>query len=188
MILGLDLAGSEKRDTGFAFFKDRKIVSGAVKKDDEIFSLIENFVHIFIDAPLSLPKGREDIEDRSGPHFRECDLRLRAMGIRFFPITLGPMRMLTKRALRIKAYAQGRGKKVYEVFPGAFYDILGVGRKDKKAILELYRRLGYELEKEDYTQDELDAIACLITGDLYMRGRAYELRGEDGVIIVPVGL
>ncbi len=185
MILGLDLAGSEKRYTGFAFFREGKVIVGRVKKDKEILSLVDGFTHIFVDAPLSLPKGRKDIHCRDGPHFRKCDLKLKAMGIRFFPITLGPMRMLTERALRIKAYAEGSGKKVYEVFPGAFYHIFGVGRRDKRAILELYRRLGYKLQNENYTQDELDAVACLITGDFYIKGRACELKGEDGTIIVP---
>ena len=187
MILGLDLAGSPKRNTGFAFFNGSKIMVGIVKEDEEILQLIDKFQYIFIDAPLSLPKGRDSVEDRNGPHLRECDKLLKSLGIKFFPITLGPMRLLTRRALRIKVYAESKGKRVYEVFPGAFYDMFGVSRKDRKTIIHLYKELGYKLERREYTQDELDAVACLITGDMYMKGMTLELKGEDGIILIPKG-
>jgi len=110
---------------------------------------------------------------------------LRQKGIKFFPITLGPMRKLTERALRLKAIMESMEKFVYEVFPGAFYDIMGVKRKDKGAILGLYKRLGFSIEDKSYTQDELDAIACLITGLMFLNESAELLEGEDGCIIIP---
>jgi predicted nuclease with RNAse H fold len=110
---------------------------------------------------------------------------LRKRGIKFFPVSLGPMRLLTERGIRLKTAMEGWGKVVYEVFPGAFYDVMGVGRKDKKAILELYRRLGFNLEDRKYTKDEIDAIACLLMGIMFLEGRAELLEGEDGAIIIP---
>jgi hypothetical protein len=51
--------------------------------------------------------------------------------------------------------------------------------------LELYRRLGFNLEDRKYTKDEIDAIACLLTGIMFLEGRAELLEGEDGAIIIP---
>jgi predicted nuclease with RNAse H fold len=182
--LGIDLAGSERRNSGVAYLEDGKLTCFVLHKDEEILELSKGFSHIFIDAPLSLPKGRANIQE-GGPHFRACDLMLRERGIKFFPVSLGPMRLLTERGIRLKTVMEEWGKVVYEVFPGAFYDVMGVGRKDKKAILELYRRLGFILEDRKYTKDEIDAIACLLTGIMFLEGRAELLKGEDGAIIIP---
>jgi predicted nuclease with RNAse H fold len=183
-VLGIDLAGSERRNSGVAYLEDGKLTCFVLHRDEEILELSKGFSHIFIDAPLSLPKGRANLQDR-GPHFRACDLMLRKRGIKFFPVSLGPMRLLTERGIRLKTAMEGWGKVVYEVFPGAFYDVMGVGRKDKKAILELYRRLGFNLEDRKYTKDEIDAIACLLMGIMFLEGRAELLEGEDGAIIIP---
>ncbi|MFN3813112.1 MAG: DUF429 domain-containing protein [Aquificaceae bacterium] len=187
-VLGLDLSGSERRPTGCAYL-DRKVVKTRVLyKDEHILELAGDFDYIFIDAPLSLPKDRKTVEDRTGRHLRECDVKLKELGIRFFPITLGPMRMLTERGIRLSSTLKGSGKQVYEVFPGAFYDVFGVKRKDKEAIKSLFRKLGFSLQKEENTQDELDAVACLITGLFYLLGRTVVLGGEDGSIIIPKAL
>lgn len=182
-ILGLDLAGSEKRPTGYAYFHGEKLKVGVLYKDTEILELAEGFSLIMMDAPLSLPEGRKSIEEM-GPHFRECDLMLRRLGHKFFPISLGPMRKLTERGMRLARMLRQKGKHVLETFPGAFYDRRGVRRKDKKVLLELYRSLGLRLEDREYLQDELDAIACLLSGMAYMEGRALLLEGKDGLIVV----
>jgi len=57
---------------------------------------------IAIDAPLNLPPGRKSLDDKNGEHFRPCDRELQKRGIRFFPITLGPMRSLTQRGIDLK--------------------------------------------------------------------------------------
>ncbi len=187
-VLGLDLSGTERRPTGCAYLDGDVLRTKVLYKDEHILGLAMSFDHIFIDAPLSLPKGRKTIEDRAGRHLRECDLKLKELGIRFFPITLGPMRMLTERGIRLSSVLKGSGKQVYEVFPGAFYDVFGVKRKDKEAIKGLFKRLGFFLQKEESTQDELDAVACLITGLFYLSGRALILSGEDGSIVIPKAL
>lgn len=183
-ILGIDLAGSSKRKTGFAFLLGNKVIAGILYSDEEIINLARKFNLILIDAPLSIPKGRKSLEDRKGPHLRECDVLLRELGIKFFPVTLGPMRMLARRGIRIKLELEGMGKKVLETFPGAVYDTLGVDRNDKHKILTLYRSLGLEVEDREYSQDELDAIASLIVGIRYISGNARILSGEDGEIVI----
>jgi predicted nuclease with RNAse H fold len=67
--LGLDLAGSEKRDSGLAVL-DEELSCWAftVRLDSEIIRLAEDLRPdiVVIDAPLSLPRGRKSIEDKIG--------------------------------------------------------------------------------------------------------------------------
>ncbi|PMP77972.1 MAG: DUF429 domain-containing protein [Sulfurihydrogenibium sp.] len=182
-ILGLDLAGSPKRKTGYAYLENGKLQVGVLFQDEDILNLAKNFKLVMIDAPLSLPEGRLSLEE-IGPHFRECDIKLREMGIKFFPLTLGPMRMLTKRAISIKDTLSKEGIHSIETFPGGLYDIYKVNRKEKDAIKNLYKKLGFYLEERDYFQDELDAVACLISGIRYVSSKAIILDGKDGLIVI----
>ena len=60
--LGIDLSGFEKRPTGVAYIEDEKIKCSVLYKDEEIIELSKAFSHVFVDAPLSLPKGRKNIK------------------------------------------------------------------------------------------------------------------------------
>ena len=179
-IVGIDLAGSIKRNTGIAC--SNPFIHKIVHTDQEILAFIDKCKakYVGIDAPLSLPPGRKTIEDK-GEHFRKPDLELKRMGIRFFPITLGPMRMLTKRGINMAKKLRKKGINVFEVYPGAFYDILGVNRKDKQAIKQLFNSYGYKTATKQ--KDELDAIAALITVELYLKGKA---RNIGNNFIVPL--
>jgi len=189
LFLGVDLAGSEKRNTGISFVENNTIVTCIIRNEKELLEIMKKFQFIYIDAPLTLPHGRSSLEVRNEHHFRECDLLLRKRGIKFFPITLGPMRMLTKRGMRLRERLSRLGKEVYEVFPGAFYDVFGVKRKDRETIQALYRTLsvffGLSLKVDYPSQDELDAIACLFTGFFHKLNLAECLTGIDGTIIIP---
>lgn len=185
-VLGLDLAGSPKRKTGYAFLKDKRLVVGTLYTDEEILEISKGFKLVMIDAPLSLPEGRRSIEER-GPHFRECDRLLKKSGYRFFPISLGPMRMLTERGMRLASILRSKGLEVLETFPGAMYDLLGIDRRDKNAILSLYKSLPFELEDRPYSQDELDAVACWLAGVCYLMGKVLTFSGKDGKIVVATG-
>ncbi|QER41788.1 DUF429 domain-containing protein [Thermodesulfobacterium sp. TA1] len=187
--LGIDLAGSPKRPTGLAYIKDGVLITQLVYEDEPLLEKAVQFRYIYIDAPLSLPYGRSHIEQKTDQHFRECDLKLKELKIKFFPITLGGMRKLTLRGMKIKDFLISKNREVYEVFPGAFYDVYQIKRKDKQAILGFFKEflncLGISLEEKPYTQDELDGIACLLTGILQKSGLALELTGRDGCIIIP---
>jgi len=189
LFLGVDLAGSEKRNTGISFVENNSIVTCIIRNEKELFEIMQKFQFIYIDAPLTLPHGRSSLEVRNEHHFRECDLLLRKRGIKFFPITLGPMRMLTQRGMRLRERLSKLGKEVYEVFPGAFYDVFGVKRKDRDNIQALYKTLssffGLSLKVDYPSQDELDAIACLFTGFFHKLNLAECLTGIDGTIIIP---
>lgn len=192
-VVGIDLAGSERRDTGFCVMDSlMKCSTLVLHTDQEIINqtLAARPRVVSVDAPLFLPKGRESLDKRGPPHFRECDRELIRLRIKFFPISLGPMRMLTARGIRLRATLEGSGLEVIESFPGAIQDILGIPRKQRGLrALELgLRRYGVTLEKskEGYTGDELDAITSALVGILYTRGefRAIGDRAE-GLMIIP---
>jgi hypothetical protein len=69
--------------------------------------------------------------------------------------------------------------------PGGFYDIMKLSRKNKEEIVKFYKNLGFKLEDKGFIQDELDAIACLLTGLMHEKGESLILEGIDGSIILP---
>jgi predicted nuclease with RNAse H fold len=161
-----------------------------VYSDDEILAFIEAARPdlIAIDAPLSLPPGRKSIEDRRGEHFRPCDRELLGRGIRFFPITLGPMRSLTTRGIRLKKRLVRRGWEVIEIYPGAAQDLWKIARK-QKGLPKLRRGLeglGLIGLANTMNGDELDAATGALVGRLYIKGRT-ELLGNfrEGAIVIP---
>lgn len=109
VVVGIDLAGSLKRPTGLCVLRDLYAKTCVAFSDDDVLDFVREAqpALVPIDAPLSLPKGRRTIHDRSGEHLRECDRELLRQGIRFSPITLGPMRMLTERGLGLKRKLAG---------------------------------------------------------------------------------
>lgn len=72
--LGIDLAASVFRQTGRALVNEYlQCACATVKGDEEIIDFLKNFPNILvIDVPLSIPRGRHDIDDRTGPYFRKC--------------------------------------------------------------------------------------------------------------------
>jgi uncharacterized protein len=188
--VGLDLAGSPGRKTGICLLVGMTVSSyETIRSDNEILAFIDTARPdlVAIDAPLSLPPGRRTIEDRTGEHFRPCDLELRKRGIRFFPITLGPMRSLTTRGIRLKTRLARRGMKVIEIYPGAAQDLWKIARK-QHGLSKLRRgleKIGIFGLAETMNGDELDAVTGALVGRLYLSGRAERLGGprEEGIII-----
>jgi len=191
IVIGIDLAGSEKRNTGICILNENlEAKCFIVHKDKEILELIEKFKPnlIAIDAPLSLPKGRKSLDRKEKIHFRECDKKLFEFGIKFFPITLGPMRMLTKRGIKLRKILEKKGYRVIEVYPGATQDILKIPRKsvNTKRLREGLKKLGIKIEGRKLTHDELDAITAAYTGYLHLKERSLVLGDQkEGFIVIP---
>ncbi len=192
-VVGIDLAGSEKRDTGFCVMDSLMRCSTVVlHTDGEILqrTLAASPKVVSIDAPLFLPKGRESLEKRGPPHFRECDKELLRMHIRFFPISLGPMRMLTARGMKLRADLEARGLEVIESFPGAIQDLLGIPRKQKglPLLADALERYGIGLGRRssELNGDELDAVTSALVGLLYTKGE-FRAIGDpsEGLMILP---
>jgi predicted nuclease with RNAse H fold len=190
-VVGIDLAGSPKRKTGICTLKKGDITSCTIfHTDQEIIDYVEkeNPTLIAIDAPLNLPPGRKSIEDKNGEHFRPCDRELLKRGIRFFPITLGPMRLLTKRGIRLKRAFARRGYAVIEVYPGAAQDIWHTGRKQDglPKLRKGLEKLGVKGLNQKMDGDELDAVSAALVGQFFLRGEA-EVLGDlkRGAIVIP---
>lgn len=143
---------------------------------------------VAIDAPLSIPSGRTSLNDRTGPHLRACDRELLMMKIRFFPITLGPMRSLTARGISLKNQLDSQGFEVIEVYPGAAQDLMGIPRKQVGLghLKNGLSSLGIKEILSGATGDELDAITAAYVGLLVLLGLAKNLGDpNEGLIYVP---
>jgi len=190
-VVGIDLTGTEKRASGFCVLetKTMEVQTSLLYTDEEIVKKIQEIKPkvVAIDAPLTLPKGRKSIEERSNSHLRNCDKELLKRGIKFFPITLGPMRKLTKRGMKLKEILEKKGFKVIEVYPGGAQDLLGIPRKQKglEKLKSGLKKLGIKGLSRKMNDDELDAVTCAYIAKLFLDGD-YEVYGkEDGTIIMP---
>jgi hypothetical protein len=190
-IVGLDLAGVESRPTGFCVLKGMRVETSLVYDDEELLKRVrENNPRVVaIDAPLSLPAGRESIEQRTEVHLRECDKELLRRGIRFFPVTLGPMRKLTSRGMNLRRILEKGHFRVIEVYPGGAQDVLRIPRKQQgvdrlRAGLE---HLGVEGLDEGMSDHELDAVTCALVGKLFLEGKSVIYGTLEQAIIMPKG-
>jgi len=162
-------------------YTDEEVIRETLSQEPDVVS---------IDAPLFLPKGRESLEVKGPPHFRACDRELLRMKIRFFPISLGPMRKLTKRGMSLRSVFEGSGLSVIESFPGAIQDMLGMPRKQEgleklRMALIRYGARG-EVNRNDLTGDELDAITCALVGKMLLEGDYLAIGDpEEGLMILP---
>lgn len=190
VVVGVDLAGSARRPTGICILRGPAAETHVVFVDEEILRWVSEArpALVPIDAPLTLPEGRATIHDRSGGHFRVCDLELRRLGIRFFPVTLGPMRTLTERGMALKAEIEALGFRAVECYPGAAQDLWGIPRqhKDRAGLLAGLRKLGVKGLPEGLTGDELDAVTAALVGRWFLQGKAELIGGDEGIVIPSV--
>lgn len=191
LVVGVDLAGSPKRNTGICVLRGITVTSYAtLHNDEEILAFIDQARPelVAIDAPLNLPPGRKSLEERNGEHFRPCDRELLRRRIRFFPITLGPMRALTTRGIALKELLAQRGYQVIEIYPGAAQDIWRIPRK-QGGLARLrcgLEQLGLKGLTDGMNCDELDAVTGALVGRKYLQGDA-EVLGNfaEGAIVIP---
>jgi uncharacterized protein len=191
--VGIDLAGSPMRRTGFCLLGPGLRTRTAVLGPDE--EIVREVVAatpaiVAIDAPLTLPRGRASLEQWGPPHLRECDRELQALGIRFFPLTLGPMRQLTARGMALAAALRRLGLAVIEAYPGGAQDVLGLPRKSRgeERLRRALVRFGFsgDVARRRLTHDELDAVTCAYTGREHLAGRSRVLGAADeGELILP---
>lgn len=189
-VLGVDLAGVESRPTGLCVLRGLHVEVWTAWRDAEIVEAARrsHACLVAIDAPLSLPRGRLSLEEPSPHHLRRCDRALLERGIKFFPVTLGPMRKLTARGMRLKSMLEGGGFKVIEVYPGGAQDVLGIPRKGagREALLGGLRSLGLRNLSREASDHELDAATAALVGALYLAGLHESLGdAEEGIIVMP---
>jgi hypothetical protein len=192
VFIGIDLAASPRRPTGVCLLRGRRLETRVVYDDHELFEFIDRATPstVGVDAPLFLPIGRcclrNDCACAGGVHFRECDLELRRRGIRFFPITLGPMRMLTERGMKIAAMLSANGHTVLEAFPGAAQDIWGIPRQKNVHGLRRGLRRFVDFRSRGMTCHELDAVTCALLAKFHAHGRTELIgRADEGWMVLP---
>jgi len=190
IVLGVDLAGVAHRPTGMCVLKGMNASTFISHSDDEILECAEKEKPdlITVDAPLNLPPGRKSIEERNGAHFRVCDIELRQRKIPFFPITLGPMRMLTVRGMALKQTLEKRGFHVIEMYPGGAQDVWGIprARRDMDGLRAGLQRLGIKGLEKDLSDHELDAATGALVGLHFLQDKAEVLGNfKDGAILMP---
>lgn len=189
-IIGIDLAGVEKKTTGFAVLKNGfKVITKPLHTDKEIIqaTLNENPDLVTIDAPLGLPKGRCCIEYNckcvKHGFTRQCERDLYKMGIRVFPCGFAGMQKLTKRGIILKNIFEEKGLKVIETYPGSAQDLLGIPRKgdNHKPLQRALVKYGFtgDVNKKNITHDELDAITSALVGHLYFKKKTLALGIEE---------
>ena len=189
-VLGLDLAGVSHRPSGVCLLQGFQASTSLLYSDEEILSrILEKKPRLVgIDAPLSLPPGRRSMAEQNGAHFRPCDEELRRRRIPFFPITLGPMRMLTERGIRLSLRIERMGFQTAEIYPGGAQDILRIPRakKDKLGLKRGLERLGIRGLSREATAHELDAATGALVALYFLQGRA-EIYGDlaTGAILMP---
>jgi predicted nuclease with RNAse H fold len=188
-IIGLDLAGVENRHTGLCILKNMTAKTCLIYKDEEVLKTVEESSPrvVAIDAPLSLPTGRKSIEQRTNVHLRECDKELLRRHIKFFPITIGPMRKLTSRGINLRRSLENKHIRVIEVYPGGAQDVLGISRKQQglKRLRTGLEKLGVRGLNNKMSDHELDAVTCAVVGKLFLEGKSVTYGTPDQGIIMP---
>jgi predicted nuclease with RNAse H fold len=189
-VAGIDLAGVLHRPTGWCLLEGLRAETALLYSDEEILSCVENGRPdlVAIDAPLHLPPGRKSIDERTNSHLRVCDEELKRRKIPFFPITLGPMRALTKRGIKLRKNLELKNFRVVEIYPGGAQDVLSIPRvkHDLHGLRQGLVRLGIEGLKTNSSGHELDAVTGALAGRLFLQGKA-EVYGdfEHGAIVMP---
>jgi len=188
-VVGLDLAGVESRPTGLCILKGLMAETFLVYTNEEIVrkTMESNPMIVAIDAPLSLPAGRKSIEQRTGVHLRECDKELLKRGIKFFPVTLGPMRKLTSRGITLRRILESKHFKVIEVYPGGAQDILKIPRKQHglSGLKQGLEKQGIKGLNDGMNDHELDAVTCALVGKLFLEGKTITYGTRQQAIVMP---
>jgi predicted nuclease with RNAse H fold len=153
-VVGLDLAGMDKNDTGFCLLGD-KIEVKLLHRDSEILEEINRVKPdlIAIDAPFGFPVIGQ---------WRPGEAQLIKRGFNPVNTHIPSMALLVKRAIELVKILREKGYRVIEVYSKASAKILGTTKEPRK------------------NKDEYEALLCALTGKAYLEGEAEDL---DGIIV-----
>jgi uncharacterized protein YprB with RNaseH-like and TPR domain/predicted nuclease with RNAse H fold/dephospho-CoA kinase len=196
-VVGIDLTGSEKRPSGWCTLRGSIAETDLVLTDDEILNRILSVEPklVSIDSPLSLPNGRNYVEDHDPNRaefgiMRMCERELKRRGINVYPCLLPSMQGLTRRGMLLAERIRSYGIPVIESYPGAAQDIMQIPRKG--AGIDLLKSglaafgIGGPYRDQKVSHDELDAITSAVVGLFFLSGRYEALRGpNEGALIIP---
>ena len=179
-IIGIDLAGSEKNDTGFCVLvgdgASKRVKTEVLKTDKDILlqcALLKPDI-IAIDAPLTPARNA---------FMRPADEELKEYGT--LPQSLRGMTYLVQRGIELGNKLK-KDYKVIEVFNTATAKILGFHeKKDIEMQKRLARMVDGDLKDRILSRDELDSISSAFTGFLHLQGKTTEIGDDEGRIVIP---
>ena len=159
-ILGIDLAAKETNPTGICIFEDWRAECRTVKSDEEILEIVRAVRPdlIVVDAPLSISENA----------WRDGEEALLRMGKRPLPLTMGSMRELAERAVKLKKHWK---VKTIETFPSAF--------RPKILDVKMVRKIIGIKNKH-----ERDALLCALVGRRYFHGGIRKLGEKSHIYII----
>ena len=180
-IIGIDLAGLEKNDTGFCVLEAKSASVRLMKSNLEIVLAVEKENQagkvdlLCIDGPTTLPVQNT----------RRCDDQLSDLGV--LPPLIGGMRYLTMRASKLRTSLEEKGYKVIEVSNNATARVLGYWDPEpvrrQKSLLQL--GITGDIERRMFSKDEVDSVTTALAGLLFLEGKADEVGDNEGLIVVP---
>jgi predicted nuclease with RNAse H fold len=109
------------------------------------------------------------------------------MGIKIFPVTLGPMRKLTARGIKMRETFESMGYTVLEAYPGGAQDVLEIPRKSQ-GVEKLYMglvALGLKGLKPASSDHEFDAATIAYVGKLFIEGETVMYGDPKSGIVLP---
>ncbi|MEM7548281.1 MAG: hypothetical protein AAF363_01305 [Bacteroidota bacterium] len=182
--IGIDYGSKMAGTTAVCFSKKNKLhlVQSSKNKDADLFikDLIEGLkpLKVFIDAPLSLPKGYF-YQSSQEYFYRKCDREVSAMS----PMFLGG---LTARAVALKDELEKKGIKCFEVYPGYLArSILKLDTYQKKQAnslssleCQLLDFLPIPLEKGLQNYHQADSVLAWLSGWRVLNEKA-EVFGDE---------
>lgn len=199
-IIGIDLTGSEDKESGWAYLKGKEARTRRVATDAELIHSIEQIQPdiVSIDSPLAYPKGRVSASKTSPDAkygiMRECERLLRHFGVHVYPALIDSMINMTTRGMLLARELRSRGFIVIESYPGVAQDVLKIPRKGKSKEQHEHLKLGLSsfgicgdlIDNPDISHDEVDAITSALVGYFYMNNQYVALGNEaEDYLIVP---
>jgi len=196
-VIGIDLTGSEDRPSGWCLLHGNQASTRQINSDDDLLEATLNAgpALVSIDSPLSLPKGRNHVEDSDPARdeygiMRECERTLKRRGINVYPCLIRSMQQLTARGIRLANRLRSHGVPVIESYPGAAQDILRIPRKQSGLdhLTNGLKRFGLEgkFTEDPVSHDELDAITSGVVGLFFWAGYFERLGNEEeDYLIIP---
>ncbi len=198
--VGIDLAGSDARETGIAVVRDGRLAhlaSGGA--DAEILAHVARAgadATVAVNAPLSIPRGRcclrDDCPCKHDPGTRSRQLERDLLHMRVPILATGLIKVLAWRGLRIAALLRAAGYAPLEVYPYATLRLLGLPTAKKKsragraAIHAALRPLVPGLDHPAASEHQLDAVVCALTAHLWRQGRTRTVGAPDeGLMVIP---
>ena len=173
--VGIDLAGGDRRPTGWSCIKNGVVSFETLFQDEDI---LEGTVRVSpdvvaIDSPLSVP--------RLGI-MRDVDRRMVKQGYRVLPTLFPSMEVLTRRGMALARMLEKRGIEVIEVHPRSSMKALLVNTSNWRGALDEMELSAPVVSPNEH---ELDAIFAALTGIMYLKNKCESVVGEDGSIVIP---